>query len=173
MIFWQYSERQTQVPLKWCSYLPEEWQGGSGDIFYPELFIPRPIWHFPSGWLNEKNWGNTPSPVLRKEEDYGLRLLPLSLRCSVGVSCKVACMLMNPFGVCVLCRVRKQSCKWSEGYIPTGLWNSSWATIWPVQGMIITGRHRRHLLFSKFRFPYRHCHVMPWREVSPRQEFSQ
>lgn len=112
-------------------------------------------------------------PLFYEEEAYGLRLLPLSLRCSVGVSCNVSCMLIYPFGVCVLCRVRKQSCKWSEGYVPTGLWNSSWATIWLVQGMIIIGRHRRHFLFSKFRFPYRHCHVMSWREVSPRREFSQ
>lgn len=124
--------------------------------------------------MNEKNGGNTPSPVLRKEEDYRPRLLPSGLKCSVGVGCKVACMLMNPFRVCPLERGKKQSCKRSEGSIPTGLSKSSWAAIWPFPGrqMIMIGRHRRHFLFCKFRFPYRHCHFMPLRISQSRTRIS-
>lgn len=60
-----------QVLLKCDRHLSKEWCGLNVGVSYPEPFISSPC----SGWMNEKNWGNTTSPVLGKEVDYGPILL--------------------------------------------------------------------------------------------------
>ena len=97
---WSSDNTARQAQLKSGSYLPEEWWGLNVDVSYPEPFISLPTWNLLCGWMNEKNWGNTPSSVLGKEEDYGPIWLPLGQRHSVGVCCKVAMCEWIHLGLC-------------------------------------------------------------------------
>lgn len=130
-------------------YLSEEWQGLKVDISYPETFISRPICNLLSGWMNEKNWGNTPSSVLGKEEDYGPIIFPLGVRYDVGVCCE---------GACVLWGVQK----WSWKIRSPVLWNPSWTPARCFQG-------RQHNYKSQF--PQRH-HPLPLRRRYSRARIS-
>lgn len=164
--------RPGQALEKCGGYLPEEQQDLNVRVSSPEPFISRPIWNM-SGWMNEKNWGNTPSPVLEKEEDYGPILLPLGLRYGVGVCCRAAYTLMNPFGVCFFWKGKDLKSQVKDQFpqcyeTPPGQqsgparWGATWSLEEVTEGIFYSLDPK--LLADTATF----C---PWREGSPGQEF--